>query len=61
MHSDFEQFKVWLAPKIEGAIIDRQDANQDLFQTYFNNPEFAWLMTQWLTESLYGDIRGATE
>ena len=59
LHNDFEQFKVWLAPKIQGAIIDRQDANLELFQTYFNKPNFAELMTQWLTETLYGDIRAA--
>lgn len=56
--NDFEQFRVWLAPKIQDAIIDRQDANADLFQAFFNKPEFEKAMTQWLTEALYGEIRG---
>jgi type I restriction enzyme R subunit len=59
LHNDFEQFKVWLAPRIQDAIIDRQDANLELFQTYFNKPEFADLMTRWLTTELYGGIRGS--
>jgi type I restriction enzyme R subunit len=59
LNNDFEQFKVWLAPKIQDAVIDRQDANLELFQSYFNKPEFADLMTQWLTETLYGDIRSS--
>jgi type I restriction enzyme R subunit len=57
LNNDFEQFKIWLAPRIQDAIIDRQDANQDLFEAFFNKEEFASLMAQWLTETLYGDIR----
>jgi type I restriction enzyme R subunit len=58
LNNDFQQFKVFLEPRVEDKIVDRQQANDTLFQAYFDKPEFRDLMVDWLTKTLYDGIRG---
>jgi type I restriction enzyme R subunit len=57
LNNDFQQFEVYLEPKVEGAIVDRQESNDTLFQAFFDKPEFKEQMLRWLTRSLYDGIR----
>ena len=55
--NDFEQFKVYLEPRLEDGMIDRQEQNGVLFQAFFDKPEFRNAMQEWVTERLYRSIR----
>jgi type I restriction enzyme, R subunit len=59
LHNDFEQFKVYLEPLLEGGVIDREQQNGVLFEAFFDKPEFRSAMQDWVTERLYRNIRGA--
>lgn len=57
LNNDYQQFRVFLEPLLEGKIVDRQEANETLFQAFFDKPEFRELMQAWLTKKLYDGIR----
>ena len=66
--NDYENFEMYLQPRIADGLIDRHEANEDLFEAFFNQPDFQHIMTKALTMSLYnhfnppvdGVIRGKT-
>jgi type I restriction enzyme R subunit len=55
--NDLEQFRVFLAPVVEEKIIDRHQANGELFDAFFGNDQFRDLMQDWLTKQLWERIR----
>ena len=57
VNNDFEQFKVFLEPRLEGQIIDRHEANDALFQAYFDKPDFRRMMFEFLAGEAYRKIR----
>ncbi|MFP5346625.1 MAG: UvrB domain 3-containing protein, partial [Actinomycetes bacterium] len=59
LNNDFEQFRVYLEPRLEDSLIDRQEQNEALFQAFFDKPEFREAMQAWVTDRLYRSIRGA--
>ncbi len=56
LNNDIQQFGVFLEPKLEGMIIDRQEANEELLKAFFDKPEFRNLVVNWMTETLYMTI-----
>ena len=59
LNNDFEQFKVFLEPRLQDGVIDRQEQNGVLFEAYFDKPDFREAMQAWVTERLYRNIREA--
>jgi type I restriction enzyme R subunit len=59
LNNDLEQFKVYLEPKLQDGIIDRQEQNGALFEAFFDKPDFKEAMQAWISERLYRNIRGA--
>jgi type I restriction enzyme R subunit len=57
LNNDFQQFEVYLEPKVQDKIVERHGANDGLFQAFFDKPEFKEQMLKWLTKSLYDGIR----
>jgi len=57
LNNDFQQFEVYLEPKVQDKIVERHGANDGLFQAFFDKPEFKEQMLRWLTKSLYDGIR----
>jgi type I restriction enzyme R subunit len=51
--NDFENFQIYLEPVIEGQVIDRHEANEVLFKSFFNQPEFQEMMVKSLAKNLY--------
>jgi predicted lipoprotein len=51
--NDFENFQIYLEPVIEGQVIDRHEANEVLFKSFFNQPEFQEMMIKSLAKNLY--------
>jgi len=58
LNNDFEQFKVFLEPRLQDGIIDRQEQNGVLFEAFFDKPEFRDAMQAWVSERLYGICQG---
>jgi type I restriction enzyme R subunit len=58
LHNDADQFAVYLKPRIEQAIVDRHQANGELFEAYFGSDERRELVDDFLIRSLYATIRG---
>jgi type I restriction enzyme R subunit len=58
LHNDEQQFSVFLKPRIEQAIVERHQANGELFESYFASDERRDLIDEFLIRSLYGVIRG---
>ena len=58
LHNDEQQFSVFLRPRIERAIVERHQANGELFESYFASDERRELIDDFLIRSLYGVIRG---
>lgn len=61
INNDFEQFRVFLTPVIEGKIVDRHQANGELFATFFDNVDFRDQMEAWLAKQLFERIRAEQE
>jgi type I restriction enzyme R subunit len=59
LNNDFEQFKVFLQPRLQDGILDRHEQNDALFQAFFDKPDFRDAMQDWVTERLYRNIREA--
>jgi hypothetical protein len=57
LHNDEQQFSVFLRPRIERAIVERHQANGELFESYFASDERRELIDDFLIRSLYGAIR----
>jgi type I restriction enzyme, R subunit len=57
LNNDFQQFEVYLEPKVQDKIVERHGANDGLFQAFFDKPEFKEEMLKWLTKSLYDGFR----
>jgi type I restriction enzyme R subunit len=55
--NDREQFGVFLRERIEEAIVERHEANGELFGAFFGREEFREAMEEWITQSLYDRIR----
>ena len=55
--NDRQQFAVYLKPRIEGAIVERHEANGELFDAYFASDERREMVDDVLIRSLYDDIR----
>jgi len=58
--NDPVQFRVWVEENIEKGVVERNNANGELFNTYFTNPESRQLMNNWIAEVLYAELRGET-
>jgi len=58
-HNDEQQFAVYLRPRIESAIVDRHQANGELFESYFGSDERRELIDDFLIRSLYASLRQA--
>jgi type I restriction enzyme R subunit len=58
LHNDEQQFSVFLKPRIEQAIVERHQANGELFESYFASDERRELIDEFIIRSLYGGIRG---
>jgi hypothetical protein len=61
VNNDFEQFKVFLEPKLEGLIIDRHEAKDALFQAFFDKPDFRRVMFEFLAGEAYPRIRSGDD
>jgi hypothetical protein len=59
--NDYQQFKVFLEPLLEGKIVDRQESNDVLFQAFFDKPEFRDYAGLADTEAVRGYSRGLTQ
>lgn len=57
LNNDFSQFEVYLEPRVQEKVVERHEANEGLFQAYFDKPEFKTHMLKWLTKALYDGIR----
>lgn len=51
--NDYDNFEMFLRPRIADQVIERNDANMTLFNAFFDKPEFAELMIQALAKNLY--------
>jgi hypothetical protein len=51
--NDYDNFAMFFEPKIETDLIERHEANEDLFKAFFNQPDFKKMMTDALSRSLY--------
>ena len=51
--NDYDNFAMFFEPKIETDLIERHEANEDLFKAFFNQPDFKKMMTEALSRSLY--------
>jgi type I restriction enzyme R subunit len=58
LHNDEQQFSVFLKLRIEQAIVERHQANGELFESYFASDERRELIDEFLIRSLCGVIRG---
>ena len=52
---------MFFEPKIEGDLIERHEANEDLFKAFFNQPDFKRMMTEALSRSLYDYFNKGTQ
>ncbi len=56
-HNDAEQFAVYLRPRIEQALVERHQANGELFESYFGSDERRELIDDHLIRSVYALLR----
>ncbi len=56
-HNDFEQFSVFTRPRIESAIVQRHQGNDELFDSYFSDEDRRELIDDVLLRSLYIEMR----
>ncbi len=68
MANDYDNFELYFEPLVAGGLIERHEANENLFKAFFNQPDFQRMMTRALSMSLYnhfnppkdGVIKGKT-
>ena len=66
--NDYDNFEMHFVPLVADGLIERHEANEDLFKAFFNQPDFQRMMTRALSMSLYnhfnppadGVIKGKT-
>jgi type I restriction enzyme R subunit len=66
--NDYDNFEMHFVPLVADGLIERHEANEDLFEAFFNQPDFQRMMTRALSMSLYnhfnppkdGVIKGKT-
>jgi type I restriction enzyme R subunit len=66
--NDYDNFEMHFVPLVADGLIERHEANEDLFKAFFNQPDFQRMMTRALSMSLYnhfnppkdGIIKGKT-
>ncbi len=51
--NDYDNFEMHFVPLIADGLIERHEANEDLFRAFFNQPDFQRMMTRALSMSLY--------
>jgi type I restriction enzyme R subunit len=51
--NDYENFQMFLESSIVDQVIERQEANQELYRSFFNKPEFQEMMIKSLAKNLY--------
>lgn len=51
--NDYDNFELYFEPLVAGGLIERHEANEDLFKAFFNQPDFQRMMTRALSMSLY--------
>jgi type I restriction enzyme R subunit len=51
--NDYDNFELYFEPLVASGLIERHEANEDLFQAFFNQPDFQRMMTRALSMSLY--------
>lgn len=51
--NDYDNFEMHFVPLIADGLIERHEANEDLFKAFFNQPDFQRMMTRALSMSLY--------
>ncbi len=51
--NDYDNFEMYLESRIADSLIERHEANEDLFQAFFNQPDFQRMISKMLTMSLY--------
>ena len=49
---------VWLGPVVTEKMVERQEANGELFRAFFGQDEFRSLMESWLALRLWNRVRG---
>lgn len=54
--NDYEQFKVFVLPRIAELIVSRHEGNDALLRAYFDKPEFKDLVAESLVEALYKQL-----
>lgn len=59
LENDYDNFEMFLRPRIADQVIERNDANMTLFNAFFDKPEFAELMIQAVAKSLYTKFNSA--
>jgi type I restriction enzyme R subunit len=51
--NDYDNFEMHFVPLVADGLIERHEANEDLFKAFFNQPDFQRMMTRALSMSLY--------
>ena len=59
--NDYENFEMYLESRIADSLIERHEANEDLFQAFFNQPDFQRMISKMLTMSLYNHFNPRTD
>jgi type I restriction enzyme R subunit len=59
--NDYDNFELYFEPLVAGGLIERHEANEDLFKAFFNQPDFQRMMTRALSMSLYNHFNPPKE
>jgi type I restriction enzyme R subunit len=56
--NEIDNFRFGFEQKFDAAVIDRQDANEELFKKIMDDPEFGSLVKEFLLTKVYGRLAG---
>ena len=59
--NDYDNFEMHFVPLVADGLIERHEANEDLFKAFFNQPDFQRMMTRALSMSLYNHFNPPKE
>lgn len=59
--NDYDNFEMHFVPLVADGLIERHEANQDLFTAFFSQPDFQRMMTKALSMSLYNHFNPPKE
>jgi len=59
--NDYDNFEMHFVPLVADGLIERHEANEDLFKAFFNQPDFQRMMTKALSMSLYNHFNPPTD